>query len=227
MGCGQPNYFIMNVWYIIPAREGSKGLPYKNRKLFSRTADTIPSDIASQVIVSSDDKQILATAKTYGFKLIERPKDLASDITSTRDVLTHIIENYDKIESNDIVVLLYLTYPSREWKDVQLAISKLLSKKARSLLCKKEVSDSPYLMMFDRGGDRGDKIIDHDLCRRQDYKKCFVMSHFVGVFYANEVQHLDTNLWNGDTIFMPISNKIDVDLQSDLDMFTRESRHER
>ena len=35
---------------VIPAREGSKGLPHKNRKLFKYTADIIPEELRSKLI---------------------------------------------------------------------------------------------------------------------------------------------------------------------------------
>jgi len=42
------------IWYVIPAREGSKGLPSKNRLLFNFTAETVKS-VNQDVIVTTDD----------------------------------------------------------------------------------------------------------------------------------------------------------------------------
>ena len=46
------------IYYVIPARKGSKGLPFKNRKLFDITAKTIPDDAKPHTIVSTDDEHI-------------------------------------------------------------------------------------------------------------------------------------------------------------------------
>ncbi len=216
---------MSNVWYIIPARKGSKGMPLKNRKLLQFTVDTIPIEKRKSVIVTSNDLEIEQQVKRHKMVFHNRSEHLSSDTASTRDVLLDVIDQY-QIPKNDIVVLLYLTYPSRTWDDIQQGIDTLISSKERSLLCKKQLNDSPYLMMFDKVGNKGEKIIEHDLCRRQDYSPCFLMSHFVGVFYANEVSQLDTNLWNRDTIFMPISNKIDVDYQEDLSQYLAEKKDE-
>lgn len=222
--CPHNTVIMSNIWYIIPARKGSKGLPYKNRKLFQFTIDSIPEQYRKNIIVTSDDPVIIDQAHDVNCgACIVRKSHLASDDTSTREVLHDAIKSLD-IPDNDIVVLLYLTYPSRTWNDIQKAIKLLTSSKERSLLCKKKLQNSPYLMMFDDIDHKGSKVIDHDFCRRQDYKPCFLMSHYIGVFYANEVPRLDTNLWNRDTIFMPISNKIDVDYKEDLSKYLAEEK---
>ena len=216
---------MSNVWYIIPAREGSKGMPHKNRKLLQFTLNSIPSEYRKNVVVTSNDKVIIEHSKSHNIKYINRKSSLASDDASTRDVLQDVIVEKN-IDDDDIIVLLYLTYPSRTWSDVKKAISMLKASGQRSLLCKKKLENSPYLMMFDKPDEKGQKVIDHDLCRRQDYKPCFLMSHYVGVFYANEIARLDTNLWNRDTIFMPINNKIDVDYKEDLSQYLAEKKDE-
>lgn len=216
---------MMNIWYVIPARAGSKGLPHKNRNLFEYTAKTIPKEAACQVIVTSDDNHILSMSERFGFKCVRRPDHLSSDSSSTRDALQHVADQIN-IPDSDVIVLLYLTYPSRAWSDIQRAISFFLSNHAKSLLCRKPVKDSPYLMMFEENDSTGTKIIDHDLCRRQDYRSTFVMSHFVGVFQVRELERLDTNLWNRATIFMPISDKIDVDSHGDLSKYLMEKKDE-
>ena len=224
MGCHQSGDIMSSkVWYVIPARKGSKGLPGKNRKLFNYTASTIPLEERKNVIVTSDDDYILSRCATFGILGHNRTIDLSNDFASTRDVLIDVVSEFN-ICKNDIVVLLYLTYPERSWSDIDRAIKMIKNKKANSLLCRKEIESTPYLMMFEEADLKGTKVINHDLCRRQDYKKCFEMSHYVGAFRAGNLRDLDTNLWSIDTIFMTISNKIDVDHKSDLDQFLTEKK---
>jgi len=202
-------------WYIIPARKGSKGLPFKNRALFDFTASSLPIDTHSNVIVTSDDDAILNMAKKYNFLMHKRPDDLSGDKVSIKDVIKDVVESFE-IENEDEIVLLYLTYPEREWKDISRAISFYESKKAKSLLCKKEIKVSPYLYYYENPEFKGTKIIDHDLHRRQDYKRCFEASHFISIMKASIIEELDTNLHYKDTIFLPIGSFIDVDEEKDL-----------
>ena len=68
---------------IIPARAGSKGLPFKNRKLFKHTANIIPDIMKHKTYVVTDDEEIKLMAIEAGFKALHRPDGLSQDETST------------------------------------------------------------------------------------------------------------------------------------------------
>ena len=54
---------------IIPARKGSKGLPFKNRMFFDSSADFIDAQgIWDRVVVSTDDLEIEQKAKFRGYE---------------------------------------------------------------------------------------------------------------------------------------------------------------
>ena len=216
----------MKYWYVIPARSGSKGLPGKNRILFSHTAEKVPKKIRSRVIVSTDDPEIIEKSKEYSFKVHKRSAQNASDTASTRDVLVEVAKNFE-IPPDDKIVLLYLTYPGRKWSDIVRAKKLFTSHNSTSLLCKKEVVQTPYLMFYERPGMTGSKVIEHDLCRRQDYEKCFMVSHYIGIFSVKDLPTLDTNLWRHDTIFMKINDEVDVDYREDLNTFLIGKENER
>lgn len=203
---------------IIPARLGSKGLPFKNRKLFKHTADSIPMDLRGSVWVTTDDPEIVKLAQNYEFNVINRPFCLAQDTTSTKTVLIHALEEIGP-DYDEGVLVLYLTYPQRSWKDVNSALEYIssLDFSVNSLLCKKACA-SPYLMMFEKG-PFGTQVIPHDLYRRQDYPPCFEISHFIIFFKAHYINNLNNNLYSNTTVFYKIDNVVDVDLQSDLDLF--------
>jgi len=205
-------------WFVIPARKGSKEFPFKNRKLFKYTADIIPENLKSRVIVSSDDEEILNISASYNFKTLKRKELLSSDTANTRDVLIDAVENF-KIPDEDFVVLLYLVYPDRKWADIKRGMDFIEDKKASSLLCRKEIELTPYLMMFEEENNKATKVINHDFSRRQDYRKCFSLSHYVAIFRSKELYSLDTNLWNRDTIFLSIDSWVDIDTRENLDDF--------
>ena len=203
---------------IIPARRNSKGLPFKNRQLFKHTADIIPDIMKHKTHVSTDDEEIIAMAIEYGFKTVFRPKEVSRDETSTKEVMEYTL---NKIGTDaETIVMLYLTYPERTWSDVNRAIAIYKCNEIKSLLCKKKLAMSPFLMLKSEPDNRGSQLFYHDLYRRQDYPECFEISHFISIFNSDELEKLNNNLYNNDTYFMEISNKtIDVDEQKDLDSF--------
>lgn len=202
---------------VIPAREGSKGLPYKNRKLFNYTADIIPYELREHTYILSDDSDIIQSGRDYGFNITPRSKSISQDETSTKEIMDYFIK-YHNCDSSDDIVMLYLTYPQRKWEHVLNALNIMNQRGAKSLLCKKQVCGSPYLMLKEEEGDRGSQLIEHDLYRRQDYPKCFELSHYISIFNASELNNLNNNLYNSDTIFIDMPEDIiDVDTQKDLD----------
>ena len=205
---------------IIPARKGSKGVPYKNRILLKETLDTIPENLKEDTIVSTDDEYIIDESKKYGIKSVKRGKDLASDRSSMKSVLLNLIKD-ENITCEQTIIMLYLTYPERTWKEIEDVISFFNKNKAKSVLCRKEVKAHPYLCMFeDESGLHGSQILEHDLYRRQDYPKCFEISHYVCIMKASEVENLNKNLYNEKTFFYQIEDRMDIDLKKDLELYS-------
>jgi len=204
------------IWYVIPARKNSKGVPYKNRKLFNFTASTIPKDLKQQVIVTSDDEVIQNLAKQHGFKVRKRPAENSKDDTNIRDVVQDVV-HFFSLKKNDTIVLLYLTSPCREYEDIEKAIKFYKNKKAKSLLCKVDLPTSPYLCFYELDGDKGEKIIDHDLYRRQDYRRCFALSHYVCMVNVGFLSMVDKNLVSEQTVFMKIDDPIDINTRQDIE----------
>lgn len=199
--------------YVIPARKGSKGLAGKNRLLFDYTKSIIPREASSSVYVTTDDDVISYMASC--FNVHTRDEKLSDDNASMKDVLLDVLTG---IDDTDIIVMLYLTYPERTWADVTRALHLFFYEGAKSLLCKKDVVTNPYLCMMEKGLC-GEQVIEHNLYRRQDYRKCFEISHFIFIAQAQEIQLLNNNLYNDETMFMHIDNKIDVDTFEDYNKF--------
>jgi N-acylneuraminate cytidylyltransferase len=201
---------------VIPAREGSKGLPHKNRKLFKYTASIIPTELREHTYVCTDDPAIIKLAREYDFNIIPRVTQVSKDTSSTKDVMKYVGTFFGPI--NETIVMLYLTYPQRTWEDVEEALNIFYTTKNKSLLCKKPVNYTPFLLLQEGDNNTGIKLIDHDLYRRQDYPKCFELSHFISIYNSEEIINLNNNMYNDDTYFIdsPV-DIIDVDTQKDLD----------
>lgn len=126
---------------IIPARGGSKRIKYKNIKeiwgkpLIAYTIEaSLKSKYVDETFVSTEDPQIKEIALKYGAEVIDRPIELAADDTKTEPVLFHAIEQIEKKEQVDNIVLLQATSPLRKAEDIDKAFEQFLQEKADSLV---------------------------------------------------------------------------------------------
>ena len=202
-------------YYVIPARKESRGLPFKNRKLFPYTLGSIPIPLQKQIVLTTDDKEIISMCEDLSIHIIERNPLLAQDDTPIKEVMLDVVEKMH-LNDNDEIVMLYLTYPHRDWGDILQIQSFFEYGNCESLLCSQPVLSHPYLCMRREGEYSGSQIIEHNLYRRQDYPECFEISHYVCIFKVGELENLNSNMYNEDTVFYPIERVIDVDYESQL-----------
>ena len=131
----------MKYQVIIPARANSKRLRGKNMKILGNkpliqySIDFALNHFSEETVwVNSDDLQIIEFAKQKGIKTLLRPDELATDYSSTVDVLKHHV-NYFK-EQNiacDAIILLQPTNPFREDSLLKEAISSFQKAERNSL----------------------------------------------------------------------------------------------
>lgn len=205
-----------NYTIIIPARKDSKGVPFKNRKLIGTILKSIPKEHRGKIIIATNDEYIKEKYKQYN--IFNRSEENAQDHSSTKDLMLEI-KNFINTEN---IILLYTTYPERAYEDIKQVVKFYESNNANSLLCKKQLKVSPFLMMYE-DGLKGKQIIKHDLYRRQDYPECFEISHFVCIFSKKELDNLNNNMYNEDTIFYPIKDVIDIDTCKDLEKYNEKN----
>ncbi|MBF4507127.1 acylneuraminate cytidylyltransferase family protein [Flavobacterium sp. JLP] len=133
----------MKILAIIPARGGSKGIPGKNIKLLngkpllSYTSEiALKSKYLTEVILSTEDAQIIETAKSLGLNTpFSRPVELAQDNTPTIDVVIHTLQWYKNQNIFfDAVCLLQVTSPFRTVDFLDKAIEKFIEKDSDSLV---------------------------------------------------------------------------------------------
>ena len=207
------------IYYVIPARKGSKGLPGKNRKLLPFTLESIPEENRSSTIVSTDDELIVHSLKNSGVKIHHRSEAVSNDTASTKDLLLEIAE-YFNMKPHDEIVMMYLTYPERTHDDVEKIYKFFEENNGVSLLCREEPTIHPYLSYYALEGHKGKKLIDHDLYRRQDYPKCFMSNHFLAIIRVEYLHLVDRNLYHTQTLFYDLgAHAVDVDTPEDLVKF--------
>jgi len=205
---------------VIPARKGSKGLPFKNRKLIGYTLRSIPEEFQDKIIIATNDEFLIKKYNSYN--IFKRSEEVSSDTSSTKSLFLEMRE-YIRTEN---IIMLYLTYPERTFKHIERAIKFYEDNKAKSLLCSKKLRVSPFLMMY-KSGVKGRQIVDHNLHRRQDYPECFELSHFISIFNRKELDKLNNNLYNKDTVFYSIEDIVDIDTSLDLENFNEKNKNNR
>lgn len=120
---------------IIPARGGSKGIPRKNllpllgRPLLAYTIDSAhKSRRLSRTILSSDDAEIIDTARALGVDVpFVRPADISGDHVPSSAVVKHALRAVEAAENReyDAVALLEPTSPLRMADDIDRALEQL------------------------------------------------------------------------------------------------------
>lgn len=132
---------------IIPARGGSKRLPHKNildlegKPLISWTIEAaLKSRYIDEIVVTSDDDEIIHIAQKAGVKTLKRPDELARDDTSTVDTVLHALNHMKRF---DYVVLLQPTSPLRTDKHIDEAIELCSAKEADAVISVCETEHSP------------------------------------------------------------------------------------
>ncbi|QWE06939.1 cytidylyltransferase domain-containing protein [Polynucleobacter sp. JS-JIR-5-A7] len=124
----------MRVLAIIPARQGSRGLPGKNIKnlcgkpMIAWTIESgLESNYVDTLIVSTDGVDIANIAKEYGAEVpFMRPSELAHDHSTTLSVIEHAINFYQaRNEYFDYIVLMEPTSPLRSAGEIDLMLEKL------------------------------------------------------------------------------------------------------
>ena len=145
---------------LIPARKNSKSVSNKNMKFLAgkplihyAITQAKKSKKIDKIVVSSDDKKILEFSKKEHVEIINRPKHLGLDSTSTEKVVIHAINTLEKKgECVDTVIILQPTSPLRNHKDIDGAIRKFQKNKCE-LLASVKISDvSPY-WMYNKNGN--------------------------------------------------------------------------
>jgi len=110
---------------IIPARGGSKGIPGKNKRIFIdkpliswSIEHALKINIIDEIIVTTDDEELIDISKLYDVKIVKRPKYLSKDNSLVIDAVRHALNKYYKNNyNNEILLMLEPTSPFRRKSD--------------------------------------------------------------------------------------------------------------
>ncbi|MFA5039027.1 MAG: acylneuraminate cytidylyltransferase family protein [Candidatus Omnitrophota bacterium] len=210
---------------IIPARGGSKGLPRKNirqvagKPLIAWTIDEAKkSKLIDRLILSSDDKRIMAAARQRGCEVpFVRPAKFARDHSSGMEPVLHALSVLK--DPFDYVVLLQPTSPLRLARDIDQCIIKCVS--SRSPACVSVVLREKGLeWMFSLDGRKRLKAVTRQPDRvlsRQDFKKLYELN---GAVYVARTDWFIKNkkFITSRTIGFPMPRERSVDIDTEWDL---------
>ncbi|WKU46586.1 acylneuraminate cytidylyltransferase [Streptomyces sp. VNUA116] len=105
---------------VIPARGGSKGVPAKNLApiggvpLVARAVrECRAARLVTDVVVSTDDPGIAATARGAGAVVVQRPAAIAGDTATSEAAVLHAMDAYEAMHGTEVgtVLLVQCTSP--------------------------------------------------------------------------------------------------------------------
>lgn len=177
---------------IILGRGGSKGLPRKNvlpiagKPCVQWTIEAaLHAASVGEVIVSSDDADLLAIARAGGVGALTRPADLAGDTATVDAAARHAVEQIERARAGELaprqpLVLLYANVPVRPHDLIDRAVAMLHDYEADSVQSYAPVGKfHPWWMARvdpATGAVRpwdGD-VLNHGVFRRQDLPPAYI-----------------------------------------------------
>ncbi len=212
---------------IIPARGGSKRVPGKNirmvggRPLLAWSVEAAKgSSIVDQVILSSDNAEIIKVAHSCGCDVpFVRPAELATDDAASVDVVCHALRNVG--QEYDYVILLQPTSPLRLSSDIDGAIKRCAESGATTCVGLTPVNHSPYWMFrVEKSGIIKQMFPNVSVSHQSNPSAEILMLN--GAIFVCRAKHLleggkfvepDTIAW-----IMPRERSIDIDTEFDLIM---------
>lgn len=195
---------------IIPARGGSKRIPNKNsidlngKPLISYVIQTC-LEITNDVYVSTDCLKIEKIAKYYGARVIQRPSELATDLSSTNSVIEHFL---NVIKEVDYFACVQPTSPMLTSAYLKKGFNKVMESGYNSIISVTENNNFFWNNKREPVNFQRDKKP-----RTQDMQKWYAEN---GAFYiTSKKDFLKTrNITNGDIGFIVMPKKLSFEIDT-------------
>jgi CMP-N,N'-diacetyllegionaminic acid synthase len=216
---------------VIPARGGSKGIPYKNIKnLNGKPLILYTIDVARQlfkdedICISTDEQKIIDVVNDYGFYVpFTRPSHLATDRATTQDVLIHALDFFEnKNKYYGIILLLQPTSPFRLKRHIEEAIN-LYDDDCDMVVSVKQASANPYYDLFeeDELGYLHMSKGNGEFTRRQDTPTVWEYNGSIYVINSISLRKFAISRFS-HIIKYPMDDEYSIDIDNQLDWIIAE-----
>lgn len=207
---------------IIPARGGSKRIPRKNVKPFMgkpilaySIENAFATGLFDEVMVSTDDPEIMEVAKQYGASVpFVRTEKTANDFAPLADVLHEVVDMYaEQGKTFDNMCCILATCPLVKVSYISEAYQKLINSDFISVYPVVQFS-YPILRSL-RMGDNGEVSMnwpEYAKTRSQDLAPAY---HDSGTFYWHKVDAWMSGKRKGGGIVMAEDLVQDIDTEED------------
>jgi CMP-N,N'-diacetyllegionaminic acid synthase len=213
---------------IIPVRGGSKGIPRKNLMIVAEGLSLLEWTVDQalrcfqhdDVLVSTEDAEMVSVAAGRGARVVPRPPELAQDHSSTVGVVSDLLARVDPDARRfGAVAILQVTSPLRRDEDVQKAKALMNTGRFDSVVSGFEVtSPHPAKMYYQQGELALPVSSEYETARRQDLPRVFCRN---GAIFMTTRRRLEATgkLWGGRTglVVMPRDCSVDIDDPEDLE----------
>lgn len=220
---------------LIPARGGSKGIPKKNlfpimaKPLLQYTFEAAKEcGVLSEIMISSEDDEILHFARLHGFNSpYRRPKELGGDFASTVDVVEDVLQWLEqRNQLPDILVLLQPTSPLRSADDISRAINQFIESDADSMVSVHKMVEHPFKSMHQCADGQWHYLAkpEQQAHRRQDYDDQYYTIN--GALYLVKPQwfrHKKAFVVENETQLFEMSPIAGIDVDELVDVFKVEA----
>ena len=222
---------------IVPARAGSKGIRFKNlleidgKSLVGHAITAaFETELDVDVVLSSENDQILKEGFKFGARLHRRPEQLATDTATTISVVQDVLSatNYKP----ELVIVLQPTSPFRTKEDIASSIRLALTSECDSVISVCETSNE-ILKTFcinQKGYAEGIYTADAPFSPRQLLPKVYKANGAIFIVTPSVIK--EYNRLYGEKLIpfiMEKKNSLDIDSLEDLrhlnyKLFDKENR---
>jgi N-acylneuraminate cytidylyltransferase len=214
-----------NVFALVPARGGSKGILQKNiaplldQPLLAYTLKAAQAaGVIDSIYVSSDDDQILSVAHYYGAERLKRDPHLALDESPIDPVVGEFIHRI-KPADKDIIILLLPTSPLRNAVHIREALAEFRDfPTCRSLISVYEINNQ-LMKAYVGGGEFLQPLAGahSSYLRRQDLPSLYMPNGAITIFKVDDFMR-EENIPRTHEIpyLMSEHDSLDIDTSDDL-----------
>jgi CMP-N,N'-diacetyllegionaminic acid synthase len=218
---------------VIPARQGSKGIAYKNIKLLCGKPLIVysieaakKSNMFDNIFVSTDSEYYAEIAREAGANVpFLRSVELSGDTASSWDVAREAVRKYrERGMEFDTVALLQPTSPLRKPEDIIAGYNKFREMGANLVVSVCEEHHSPLWSNTLPEDHSLANFIDHDLAKlpRQSLPKYYRINGALYIVKTESLMKLD-NLYSCKSYAYIMSKENSIDIDDNLDFVLTEN----